>query len=34
MCEDLGMNLRIIGGMDEMPDEVSYDLEAHYLPKR
>ena len=33
MCEDLGMSLKIIGGMDEMPDEVSYDLEAHYLPK-
>ena len=33
MCEDLGLTPRVIGGMDEMPDEVSYDLEAHYLPK-
>ena len=33
MCEDLDITLTIIGEMDDMPDEVSYDLEAHYLPK-
>ena len=32
MCEDLKLALQVIGVMDEMPVEVSYDLEAHYLP--
>lgn len=33
MCEDLKLSLQVIGELDEMPIEVSYDLEAHYLPK-
>ena len=32
MCEDLGISLSVLGKMDAMPDEVSYDLEAHYIP--
>jgi hypothetical protein len=33
MCRDLDIALRVIGAWNEMPEEVSYDLEAHYLTK-
>ena len=32
MCEDLGVGLNILGEVEEMTDEASYDLEAEYLP--
>ena len=33
MCEDLQLSLQILGEVNDLPTEVSYDLEAHYLPK-
>lgn len=32
MCEDLDINLPILGTLAAIPDELSYDLEAYYLP--
>ena len=32
MCRELGLSLPFIGEADSMPDEASYEMQAHYLP--
>lgn len=32
MCREKGLRLAVIGEADSMPDETSYEMQAHYLP--
>ena len=32
MCQDAGLTLTVVGEVEVMTDEASYDLEAEYLP--
>lgn len=32
MCRELGLSLPVIGQVESMPGEVSYEMQAHYLP--